>query len=126
VRKWRFVPGFLWQTWRSFWRARRALRNQAVRIRRSEGLTFWTVTTWDDEPAMSDFGIARPHLDAMPKLLEWCDEASVAHWTQCSPEPPEWERAEQQMAEIGRLSKVNHPSPRQLTGQLDFVCPRAT
>jgi hypothetical protein len=27
---------------------------------------------------------------AMAKLLDWCDEAPLAHWTQATPELPDW------------------------------------
>lgn len=56
----------------------------------------------------------------MPKLLEWCDEAVVAHWHQESAELPGWDTAERRLAESGRVSKVNHPSVDQRAEQLDF------
>jgi hypothetical protein len=55
------------------------------------------------------------------ELLEWCDEAAVAHWNQESAELPDWKTAERRMAESGRLSKVNHPSIDQQAGRLDFI-----
>ena len=58
---------------------------------------------------MNAFRITLPHRDAMPKLLEWCDEAAVVHRNQESAELPDWETAVRRMAESGRLSKVNHP-----------------
>ena len=69
---------------------------------------------------MSAYRIAPPHLWAMPKLLEWCDEAALVHWQQESPQLPDWKTAELRMAETGRLSKVNHPSADQQAGRLDF------
>ena len=76
---------------------------------------------WQDEAAMRAYRITPPHLHAMPKLLEWCDEASVVHWNQEPSEPPDWKTAERRMAESGQLSKVNHPSLDQLAGRLDFT-----
>jgi hypothetical protein len=49
----------------------------------------------------------------MRKLLEWCDEAALVHWTQDSQQPPEWTAAREKMQAIGRTSKVNHPSEDQ-------------
>jgi hypothetical protein len=72
--------------------------------------TFWTSTSWESEAAMKAFMLAKPHGPAMRKLLEWCDEASVVHWTQRSPELPAWTEAHARMQREGRASKVNHPS----------------
>lgn len=46
----------------------------------------------------------------MPKLLDVCDEAAVAHWEikdQTIPPPTE---AAVRMKDEGRISKVRHPS----------------
>ncbi len=51
------------------------------------------------------------HKRAMPHLMKWCDEASVAHWDQEETALPSWEEADRRMREIGRVSKVNKPSP---------------
>jgi len=69
---------------------------------------------------MRDYRIEPPHLQAMAKLLAWCDEASVVHWTQETADLPDRATAEKRMAESGRLSKVNHPSVDQQAGRLDF------
>jgi len=47
----------------------------------------------------------------MPKLLDWCDEASVDHWTQDIPVAPDWLEADRRMRTEGRPSKVRNPSP---------------
>jgi hypothetical protein len=36
------------------------------------------VTVWLNRDAMAEFRRSGPHLKAMPKLLDWCDEAAVA------------------------------------------------
>jgi hypothetical protein len=51
------------------------------------------------------------HRVAMPKLKEWCDEASVAQWHHDMPGLPDWDEAHRRMVENGRRSKVNYPSP---------------
>jgi hypothetical protein len=66
---------------------------------------------WRDEAAMRAFMMAAPHRGAMAKLLDWCDEASVVHWTQESGSLPDWHEAHRRMVAEGRQSKVNHPSP---------------
>jgi heme-degrading monooxygenase HmoA len=72
---------------------------------------FWTRSLWTDEAAMKAFMTGGAHRAAMPKLLEWCDEAAIAHWTQESDQEPDWEEAHRRMRGEGRASKVNHPSP---------------
>jgi hypothetical protein len=46
----------------------------------------------------------------MRKLLEWCDEAALVHWTQDSAQLPSWDEAHKRLQQEGRRSKVNHPS----------------
>jgi hypothetical protein len=69
---------------------------------------------------MNAFRGAPPHGAAMPKLLQWCDEASLVDWTQESQAMPDWRTAERRMADAGRLSKVHHRSRDQQLGRLDF------
>jgi hypothetical protein len=71
---------------------------------------FWTSTSWDSEAAMRAFMLAPPHGPVMRKLIEWCDEAALGHWTQDSPELPSWTEAHRRMQAEGRTSKVNHPT----------------
>lgn len=125
IRSLRFLLPFAWSTWRSFRQAKRALGNLGVKLRKAEGFAFWTLTAWRDDAAMRAYRITSPHRDAMPKLLEWCDEAAVAHWDQESAELPTWETAERRLAESGRLSKVNHPSADQQAGRLNFIRAKA-
>src|SRR5262245_27264722 len=120
IRSWRFVVPFAWRAWRSTRQARRATGNLGAKVRRANGLVFWTATVWRDEAAMIAYRGATPHGDAMPKLLDWCDEAALVHWQQDDVALPEWRVAEQRMAESGRLSRVKHPSPSQRAGRLDY------
>jgi hypothetical protein len=79
---------------------------------------FWTMTVWKDEAAMNAYRTARAHRQAMPKLLNWCNEAAVVHWTQDSSEIPFWREVPQRMADGGKLSKVYHPSAVQASAEI--------
>ena len=68
---------------------------------------------------MKAFMVAGPHGAAMRKLLEWCDEAALAHWTQETGELPSWEEAHRRILRHGRVSKVNHPSDAQKAFRID-------
>ncbi len=45
----------------------------------------------------------------MPKLIDWCDEASVCHWE--GEAATDWDEIYAHMAEHGRSSRVRHPTP---------------
>lgn len=96
---------------RSARQAARAEGNLAAKLLRDDRNTFWTATLWTDDAAMKSFMLAGIHRRAMPKLLNWCDEAALVHWTQESNELPNWTDACARLEREGRRSKVNHPSP---------------
>ena len=108
-----------------FWRAMKIMRQ----ARRSSGFlggkllvdakkTFWTLTAWEDGAAMNVFRTQGAHGGVMPKLLDWCDEASVVHWSQMTDALPSWQDAHYRMMREGRPSKVRHPSPAQVAYQI--------
>ena len=72
--------------------------------------TFWTLTVWESEKAMRDYRGSGAHKDVMPRLADWCDEASVVHWTTEDTEIPSWSEAAERMRRDGRPSRVGHPS----------------
>jgi heme-degrading monooxygenase HmoA len=113
VRSWRDLPAFLIEAFRSARQARTAPGNLAVTLLYDQDRTFWTRTLWSEEAAMRAFMLAGAHRAVMPRLLDWCDEAAVAHWTQDDAAPPAWEEAHRRMQQDGRRSRVNHPSERQ-------------
>ncbi len=111
VRSVLYVPGFIFFALWSARQARRAAGCLDVGLLNDAHRTFWTRTTWVDEAAMRNFMLAQPHRRAMKKLANWCDEASVVHWTQDTPRLPDWQEAHRRMVSEGRRSKVSHPSP---------------
>jgi quinol monooxygenase YgiN len=104
------LPGFISYALRSSNQARSAAGNLTVELLRDARNTYWTCTAWQDEAAMRAFLMAEPHRSAMGKLAEWCNEASVVHWTQDTTEFPDWHEAHRRMATEGRRSKIRHPT----------------
>ena len=92
------------------WQAKKAAGNLAVRLLQDRRNVFWTSTCWESEADMRAFMLGKPHGPTMRKLLDWCDEAALVHWTQSDAGLPSWTEAHGRMQREGRTSKVNHPS----------------
>ncbi len=124
IRSVRFVPLFVLHTLRSLRQVKRAPGFQTGALLADRSWTFWTMTAWDSQESMRQYMTSGSHKRAMPHLLDWCDEASVAHWTQPETILPSWTEADRRMREGGRISKVRNPSPRHAT--LSYRTPRTT
>ena len=111
VRSWRYLAPFLLYALRSSRQAKHSAGNLAVSLLRDSDRVFWTCTVWTTESVMKEFMLTGAHRQAMRKLLEWCDEASLVHWEQESDQEPGWDEAHRKLQTQGRRSKVNHPSP---------------
>jgi heme-degrading monooxygenase HmoA len=117
LRSPRFLPAFVWSSFRSTQQLRRAsgfrggwLGNEALRAH-------WTVSAWDSLEAMRTYRNSQPHAGAMKKLLHWCDSASYVHWEVDGDQLPDGETAHRRMRIDGHLSKVRHPSEAHLNGE---------
>ena len=117
LRAYRYIPAFAVYTLAS-----------ARQVRRADGFVIgmlagdaergsWTMTVWRDEAAMRAYRNSGAHMRAMPRLLNWCDEASFVHWPQEDAMLPTSEVALDRLRSSARLSKVRHPSRRHLAGQ---------
>jgi hypothetical protein len=124
VRSVWFMPGFFVYAIRSQKQVRSAAGFQRGALLPDRERTFWTMTAWNSEASMRAYMISGAHKQAMPKLLHWCDEASVAHWMQEETELPTWEQADERMRREGRVSKVLHPSDAHAS--LSYKVPRTT
>jgi len=62
--------------------------------------------------------ISGSHRRAMPKLMEFCDEASVGRWNQDDDTPPMWGDVHRRMQDQGRPSKVKYPSAAHVAFQI--------
>jgi heme-degrading monooxygenase HmoA len=118
VRSYRYLPQFVWQALKTGRQAERSSGFLGGKLLRESKNTFWTITAWDSEADMRAYRNAGAHRAVMPRLLEWCDEASVAHWHQETPDLPSWHEAHQRLINEGRPSKVNHPSPAHAQNQI--------
>lgn len=122
IRSVKFLPAFMWM---NFLASRQIVRTPGFsggRLLIDANRIFWTLTTWKTEQSMKAFRGSGPHARVMPKLLEWSDEASFAHWTTTDAVVPEWPDAHAHLVNEGRLSRVAHPSPNHEARQ--FMKPR--
>lgn len=78
---------------------------------RDKRRALWTATAWRDQAAMTAYRDGPAHRRLMPLLANWCDEASVAHWTQEDAVMLDWLTLAAQMRALGRASRVKRPSP---------------
>ena len=124
LRSVRYQLPFSWHTFRSARQARRASGFLGGWLAGDAARGSWTITAWRDEAAMRAYRNTAAHFRAMPKLLNWCDEASVVHWQQDGPTLPDMTEASRRMVAEGRVSKVNHPSPAHAAKRIGVQIPR--
>ncbi len=122
VRSFWFMPGFALHTMRALSQVRHAPGFQEGKLLPDRSFTYWTMTAWDSGASMRRFMTSGSHKKAMPKLMSWCDEASVVHWEQSEAALPSWAEADRRMRAEGRASKVLNPSAQHAT--LSYRDPR--
>ena len=110
LRSIRFLPAFAVYAMRTRAQVRKSPGFQAGALLPDRRWTFWTMTAWDSQESMRAYILTGAHKESMPYLMHWCDEASVAHWTQEEKALPAWTEADRRMRTEGRISKVLHPS----------------
>ena len=112
-----------------FLRANEASAKQLVKVNgfiagkelTDKGLTFWTLTIWDNDSNMREFRNSPSHKKAMQNLPNWCNEASYFHWTQESPNLPDWSLASNRLIKEGKLTKVRQPTSRHLSNDFPSI-----
>jgi hypothetical protein len=110
IRSVRHLPWFMMHTMRSMGQIRQAPGFRGGAVLADRRRAFWTVSAWDGSASMRAFMTSGAHRAAMPHLLDWCDEAAVAHWEQDSASLPSWTDADRRLRTEGRPSKVRHPN----------------
>ena len=123
LRSLRFLPVFLWTNELVVRQLTASPGFRKGRLLIDKHRTFWTLTLWSDQASVRQFRDAAAHRVAMPKLLNWCDEASLAHWEQSEDALPAWPDAWARLLREGRPSRVRYPSAEHT--QLAFPAPRA-
>ena len=119
-----FLPAFAVHAMRSLRQVRSSEGFREGKLLPDRKMTFWTMTAWDSEESMRRYMTSGAHKAAMPKLMGWCDEASVVHWEQSEAELPSWAEADRRMRAEGQPSKVRKPSPRH--AGMEYRAPRLT
>lgn len=118
VRSAWYLAPFFWRTMKITRQARRSSGFLGGRLLVEAKKVFWTLTAWEDGAAMNVFRTQGAHGGVMPKLLGWCDEAALVHWSQMTDALPSWQEAHYRMMKEGRPSKVSHPSPAQMAYEI--------
>jgi hypothetical protein len=118
-----YLFGFVREAKRSIAQAEATPGFQSGALLVDQWFTFWTATAWDSPDAMRAFRNSGAHGAVMPKLLDWCNEASVVALE--APALPDWSAIYDAMVERGRSSKVRHPSRKHLAGIIDPMRPWA-
>jgi hypothetical protein len=113
VRSWRYVPSFLLHSAGALLQAKFAPGNLSASVLADAHFAFWSRTIWSEEAATRAFMHSGVHRRLMPRLLDWCDEAAVAHWITDDTRPPSWSEAHRRLQREGRPSKVRFPSEAQ-------------
>ena len=124
IRSIRFLPLFALYTLRTLRQVKASPGFQDGALLPDRSWTFWTLTAWNSQEDMRRYMTSGAHKAAMPKLMDWCDEASVAHWEQADAALPSWAEADAKMRSTGRISKVRHPSA--LHAGLKYRAPRTS
>ena len=115
IRSFRFLPQFMWTNEKAVKQLVSSPGFCAGKLLVAGPREFWTVTMWTDESGMRKYRGSGAHLKAMGRLAGWCDEASVAHWSQDHEAIPDWETLHARMRDTGRPSRLDYPSPAHAT-----------
>lgn len=109
-----YLPLFWWNVWLT---TRQSINTPGFlggQLLQDANRTFWTMTAWEEQAAMKIYRNSGAHRSVMPRLQDWCDEASVVHWQQTDSSLPNWAEAHRRLVADGFLTKLSHPSPAHL------------
>src|SRR3954453_2073045 len=105
LRSFLFLPSFLLATMRSQRQLRQSAGFRQGSLTFEWSRAFWTLTVWENGEAMRGFRNSGAHQRAMPRLLNWCNEASYVHWDTDAAQVPSVEEAYERLRDTGQISK---------------------
>lgn len=114
VRSPLFLPLFLWNVWLTARQSANTPGFLGGQLLRDGSQTFWTITAWEEQAAMKIYRNSGAHSSVMPRIQDWCDEASVVHWRQEDCSLPTWDEVHRHMVADGFPTRLAHPSPAHL------------
>ncbi len=120
LRHWCFLPIFIYKTFLITSQLTHSSGFLRGRILTDKNLTFWTLTLWQDKDSMRIFRNSGHHLSVMPKLQQWCNEATIATWLTEDEDLPAWNHVYEQI-KIGKAVPLRFASLNQTI--LDFAVP---
>ena len=111
VRSAWYLASFFWRNMKIMRQVQRTSGFLGGRLLVDAKKVFWTLTTWEDGAAVNVFRTQGAHGGVMPKLLDWCDEAALVHWSQMTDVLPSWQEAHYRMMKEGGRRKSGTPLP---------------
>jgi hypothetical protein len=109
-----YLPAFLWNTFLSTWQVINTPGFKGGKLLADANQTYWTMTAWDEQAAMKIYRNRGTHRSVMPKIQDWCDEASFVHWQQEDSNLPDWIEVYNRMMQEGFSTKLSKPSSAHL------------
>lgn len=119
-----YLPVFTWNNLLIIWQTINTPGFLSGKLLQDSQQTFWTMTAWDEQAAMKIFRNSGTHRSVMPKIQDWCDQASVVHWRQAETSLPDWTEVHQRLITDGFLTRLTNPSPAHL--ERNIPAPKAT
>jgi len=112
-----YLPVFMWNNFLTIWQIINTPGFLGGKVLRDAKQTFWTMTAWEEQAAMKIFRNSGTHRSVMPKIQDWCDEASVVHWKQEDSNLsnlPDWGDVHHRLVTEGFVTRLSNPSPTHL------------
>ena len=113
----RFIPLFIWANLICVIQARRTpgFMNGTLAFS-PRRMVFYTLTVWQDGPAMMGFRESGSHVKFVPKLGNWGSEAAAAGWKVADGRLPAWDEAYEALRTQGRFIPVDVPNNNHRNG----------